>query len=163
MKTTYVLVAGLTACGLLSAQTKISGTGKCDKPETSQSIDVGDRSGHALAIVKQSCTYSTPMEIEGVKAKSYVANVMSDASGAKSQDSGYVVQTMENGDKVFIRFHGTGMMKDGQPASGEGTWSFTGGTGKMKGITGKGTYKSQGGEDQIEGEYSMAASSAKKK
>jgi hypothetical protein len=56
------------------------------------------------------------------------------------------------------------MGKDG-PESGEGTWSFTGGTGKLRGLTGKGTYKSKTtagvGEDTVEGEYSIVAPAAK--
>ena len=33
-----------------------------------------------------------------------------------------------------------GTLKDGVETAEKGTWSFTGGTGKLKGITGKGTY-----------------------
>jgi hypothetical protein len=44
--------------------------------------------------------------------------------------------------------------------SGKGTWSYTGGAGKLKGITGKGTYtcKSQGERVScdIDGEYQLA-------
>ena len=54
--------------------------------------------------------------------------------------------------------------------AGEGTWSFTGGTGKLKGLKGKGTFKSSGAtadatEDQVEGEYTLpeAGAAAKKK
>jgi hypothetical protein len=44
--------------------------------------------------------------------------------------------------------------------SAEGTWSFAGGTGKLKGIKGKGTYKGKGAPDgsatyEVEGEYEM--------
>jgi len=66
---------------------------------------------------------------------------------------------MENGDKLYTRYQGIGSVKEGV-ATGEGTWSFTGGTGKLKGIKGKGTYKASGpldgdGEAQVEGEYSL--------
>ena len=70
--------------------------------------------------------------------------------------------TMENGDKAFVRItNGAGTMpKDGR-MTGEGSWVYTGGTGKLKGLTGKGTYKSSGTtdnvEDQVEGEYSLPA------
>ena len=53
--------------------------------------------------------------------------------------------------------------------SSEGTWSYTGGTGKLKGLKGKGTYKASGAtadttEDQVEGEYTLleAGAAAKK-
>ena len=154
-------------CALGSAQTKISGEGKCtDKPETQQSVDVGDRSGHMLMMIKQSCNWTTPIEMEGLKAKSYTVSIFSDVSGTKSSDRGYVVITMDNGDKAFVRVQGTAMMGKNGPESGEGTWSYTGGTGKLKGLMGKGTYKSktegEAGIDTIEGEYSIGAAKAKK-
>jgi hypothetical protein len=164
----YLLVTGLAACAALGwGQTKISGTGKCDKPETQQSIDVGDRAGHALLLVKQQCTWTTPIEMEGLKSKTYTVTSIGDASTnrvllTKQQDNGYVVVTMDNGDQAFVRFRGSSSMDKGQPVGGEGTWSYTGGTGKLKGITGKGTYKNTNGEDQVEGEYSIAAAKSKK-
>lgn len=149
----------LASAGLIIAQTKISGTGKCGKPDSQQSIDVGDRAHHMLAIVKQSCTWSNPIEIAGVKAKTYATSISSDDSGARGQDRGYVVVEMENGDKAYVRFQGTAVLKDGAPQSTEGTWTFSGGTGKLKGLKGKGTYKGtstpEGGEDQVEGEYTL--------
>ena len=167
-------VVGWTLCllgcaALAVAQTKVSGTGKCGKADTQQAVEVGDRAGHVLVVAKNTCTWTTPLEVEGVKGKSYTAAVTSDASGTKGNDRGYVVVTMENGDKTFVRVQGTSTMtKEGAMESGEGTWSYTGGTGKFRGITGKGTYKSKatgdgGVEDQVEGEYSMPAPKAPKK
>jgi hypothetical protein len=44
--------------------------------------------------------------------------------------------------------------------SAEGKWSFGGGTGKLKGLKGKGTYKGKGAPDgtltvEVEGEYEL--------
>jgi hypothetical protein len=54
---------------------------------------------------------------------------------------------------------GVSVMKDGKPVSDDGTWSYIGGTGKFKGLTGKGTYKGKAAgdafEDTVEGEYSL--------
>jgi hypothetical protein len=148
--------------GFAAAQTKISGTGKCGKPDAQQMIEVGDRPGHSLVIVKQSCTWTMPIEIAGMKAKTYSPAVSADMSGAKSQDRGYVTVVMENGDKAFVRFQGTAMYgADNAPQSDEGTWTFAGGTGKLKGLKGKGTYKGKAGaegfEDSIEGDYTLPA------
>jgi hypothetical protein len=41
--------------------------------------------------------------------------------------------TMANGDKYFVRYQGTATAKEGAPPTISGTWSFTGGTGKLKG------------------------------
>ena len=166
MKTLFTLGLCAAVCaGLAAAQTKISGTGKCEKPEAQHAVEVGDKPGHMVILIKQSCAWTAPIEMEGVKAKSYVGVMTSDASGGKSQDRGYVVVTMENGDKAFVRIvSGTSMLdKDGNPVSGEGTWAYTGGTGKFKGLKGKGTYKANGAEDMIEGEYTLAPMSAAKK
>jgi hypothetical protein len=57
------------------------------------------------------------------------------------------------------------MGKEG-PESDEGTWSYAGGTGKFRGLKGKGTYKGKmeadGFVDTIEGEYTVGAATAKK-
>ena len=54
---------------------------------------------------------------------------------------------MANGDKYSVRYQGTSTAKDGGPPTISGTWNFTGGTGKLKGLTGKGTYKGKGNPD----------------
>jgi hypothetical protein len=149
----------LTTC-VATAQTKTTGDGKCGKPDQQQSIDVGDRAGHTLVLVKVSCTWTTPYEIEGLKTKDYTVTSTSDVSGEKEQDRGYVVVTMDNGDKAFVRFAGSGTRAKDGTGAGEGTWSYTGGTGKLRGLTGKGTYKStgnaDGGQDHVEGDYTLA-------
>jgi len=73
---------------------------------------------------------------------------------------------MENDDKAYVRFQGMSTVKEGAFTGGGGTWSFIGGTGKLKGLNGKGTYKAlvatPGGaaENQGEGEYSLPEPSA---
>jgi hypothetical protein len=59
--------------------------------------------------------------------------------------------TMDSGDKLFVCHEGTGT-PDGQ----DGTWSFTGGTGKLKGIKGKGTYICSSSGCDLAGEYQLA-------
>ena len=154
-------VAVLACMGMALAQTKMSGVGKCGKPENQQSVEVPDRANHMLAISKVACTWTTPIEINGQKGKGYSVTLSSDMTGTHSRDSGYVVIEMDNGDKAFVRFQGTGVMKGDTPESGDGNWTFAGGTGKLKGLKGKGTYKStmtaDGPEDKIEGEYTLAS------
>jgi hypothetical protein len=150
-----------------TAQTKIAGDGKCGKPDPPQSIDVGDRAGHALMLSKFSCTWTNSYDMGGLKAKNYTGAVASDVNGEKTQDRGYVVITMDNGDKAFVRFTGSGTAAKDGTSTGEGTWSYTGGTGKLKGLTGKGTFKSSGdangAQDHIEGEYALPPAPKAKK
>jgi hypothetical protein len=158
---TVVLVLALS--GTLAAQTKISGTITCSKPDPAYSIDVPDRAGHSIMLAKFACTWTKPMEIEGVQTKDGVDVGTDDGSGTRLRGSGYHMSNMSNGDKIFVRFSGTDTMtKDGKPAGNAGTWSFTGGTGKLKGITGKGTYKGTASADgnmvtDVEGDYQLPA------
>jgi hypothetical protein len=169
---TRVAFLALAVCSGLAAQNKQAGVGVCNpKPDTQQMVDVGDRAGHVVGVAKVSCTWTSPMEMAGLKSTGYTIAVLTDAGGKgplNSQDRGYVVMTMENGDKAFARFQGKGTVSltGGEPGAGEGTWSYTGGTGKLKGLTGKGTYKSATNkdhveEDHIEGEWSIAESKKK--
>jgi hypothetical protein len=52
--------------------------------------------------------------------------------------------------------------KDGKPDAAEGSWSYTGGTGKLKGLKGKGTFTGKAAADgtvtyEVEGEYTLPA------
>ncbi len=152
-----VVLALATVAG---AQTKISGTIKCNKPDPQYGIDIGDRPNHGFGIDKSNCTWLKPMEIAGGQTKDGYSVGSGETSGNKATGRGYHVSTMANGDKFHVRFQGTNTLKDGAPQSATGTWSFTGGTGKLKGIKGKGTYKGTAGADgsityEVEGEYQL--------
>jgi len=162
---TIAMTIFAAACAV--AQTKISGTAKCGKAKNQLAVEAGDRPGHMLAVIKNACAWVMPIEMEGVKGKSYTAATISDAQGERGQDRGYVVVTMENGDKAFVRFQGTSVNKASGEHSDEGTWTFTGGTGKF-GLNGKGMYKGSGASadetnDQIDGEYTLGEMAAKAK
>ncbi|MGH9195135.1 MAG: hypothetical protein ACRD1T_05290 [Acidimicrobiia bacterium] len=161
-----VLVCGfvLTVTAAASAQTKFSGTQQCAKPEPEYAVQVGDRPDHIMSLSKSKCTW-TKGEIAGVQIKDEDDTVVSDISGNSARDRGYGVAVLANGDKGFVRFEGTTTVKDKAPVTGQGTWSFTGGTGKLKGLKGKGTYKGKWNPDgtatfEIEGEYQLATANS---
>ena len=165
-----VLLTAFAASAL--GQTQISGTRKCGKadPVQTQTIEVGDQPGHVLVIEKGSCPMSVPFEMAGLKSTTLAIAESVDVTAAKFQSRGYGVITMDNGDKAFVRFQGSGTMKGGAPDTAEGTWSYAGGTGKLKGLKGKGAWKNAPtpdgvGESQMQGEYSLPepAAAAKKK
>lgn len=159
------LVVALAATA--AAQTKTTGTVSCAKPAPAYSIEVGDQPGHAISTSKSACTWTKPMEIAGLKAKDGFDFTSGDATGAEVHTSGYHVGTMANGDKFNVKYQGKDTMtKDGKPLTTEGTWSYTGGTGKLKGIQGKGTYKGKADAAgnmivEVNGDYTLPA--AKKK
>jgi hypothetical protein len=160
---TVLLVA---FAGSALGQTQVSGTLKCGKSATEYTVEVGDHPGHVLMMNKDkddSCTWPVPIEIAGVKSTGNSGAGFTEVNGAKFQIRGWDVQTMENGDKVYVHSQTTGTVtEDGKAFTYEGTWSWTGGTGKFKGIKGKGTFKGSGTTDsgatsQIEGEYTLPA------
>lgn len=146
-----------------AAQTKTTGTASCAKPDPAYAIEVGDHPGHSIYITKSVCTWTTPMEIAGLQTKDAYDVAYGDGGGAKARGSGYHVSTMSNGDKIYVRFQGNDTMnKDGSVATSDGTWSYTGGTGTLKGIKGKGTYKGKGDASgnvvfEVDGEYELPA------
>lgn len=169
MKKHIVGIAGLVflLAPVVGAQTKISGSHKCAKPETVGTVEVGEKSGHMMTLVKDACEWTKPLEMEGVKAKDGTSFIFSEMTATRASSTGNYVGTMENGDKFMVSFHDTAAVKGGKPGPGKGTWSFTGGTGKLKGITGKGTYTTSLNEDgtggaDVEGEYAIAAAAPKK-
>jgi hypothetical protein len=118
-------------------------------------IPVGDRPDHRLGVAQAKCTWTKPLEIGGDKSKESVSTATLDVSGDSDDTRGIDVTTMESGDKFFVWFQSSGPGKQGK-----GTWGFTGGTGKLKGIKGKGTYTCTASGDrsvcEIEGEYELA-------
>ena len=158
----WVIALGLASTLRLAAQTKISGTLICAKPDPEYTVDVGDRADHVFVLAKSACSWTRPMRIEGVDTKdSHDVNVV-DGDTANSHSNGYDVSKMVNGDKIFIRFSGIDRSMKGGKRLSTGTWSYVGGTGKFKGITGKGTYKARPDASgnyvsDIEGEYTLPA------
>jgi len=159
LRFTTALVFFLAAVLGASAQTKISGTVLCAKPDPMHMVEVGDSPGHAVSIAQSKCNWTKPMDIAGIQTKDTVDTAVDDVRGGKSRGHGFVVDTMSNGDKMYGRFHGSATLKDGAPDTAEGAWEFAGGTGKLKGIKGKGTYKGTAGPEgityEVEGEYTL--------
>ena len=81
------------------------------------------------------------MDLAGIQTKEDVVTRSDEISGASARAHGFVVGTMSNGDKFHVRTQGTDTYKEGNIQASQGMWSFVGGTGKLKRIKGKGTYK----------------------
>lgn len=148
------------AAPIAVGQTKISGTESCGKPTSQQALNVGDQPNHVMAIAQSNCPWPKPLEIAGLQVKESISTEFTDTRGATSRVRGYDVGTMTNGDKYHVRYEGTATLKNGVPQTGGGTWRLFGGTGKLKGIKGRGTFKctyaETGSTCEIEGEYELA-------
>ena len=154
-----IAVVSLTA-STAAAQTKISGTLQCGKADPQHIVPVGDRPDHNLGVEQAKCTYTKPMEIEGAKSTEGVSTATADINGNTVRERGFHVATMDSGDKFFAWYLSAGELKDGVLQSNKGTWGFTGGSGKLKGIKGKGTFTCSPSGDgvtcEVEGEYQLA-------
>ncbi|HUK30698.1 MAG TPA: hypothetical protein VLV89_06260 [Candidatus Acidoferrum sp.] len=163
MRARFLMAAGLAflLVSAAGAQTKFSGKLTCAKPDPNYSVDVGDKPGHSYTMEKDSCTWDSATLINGMKVVSDSGASTGEAWATKVTSSGSRIATMENGDKLFASVHDSSPVKDGMPTDIEGTWTFTGGTGKLKGIKGHGTYKVTPAPDgsasvTVEGEYTVA-------
>jgi hypothetical protein len=158
MRLASLLVAGVLVSVSLCAQTKISGTLSCAKPDPMQSIPTDDGQGTVMNLARVGCTWSKAFDMGGSTAKDGYSVSASEVHGGKSVEHGIHVGTMANGDKYYVHFHGNGAYAADHSGSANGTWTFEGGTGKLKGLTGKGTYKTTAKADgtstaDIAGEY----------
>jgi hypothetical protein len=158
-KNVLLLLCAFSLTQLASAQTKISGTIQCGKPDPNYTIPVGDQPEHVYSILKGKCTWTKGLEIEGTQAKDLEITGFGNFRGARGQVRGDSVSTTTSGDKFFVTDQGIVTAKENS-ATEEGTWSFTGGTGKLKGIKGKGTFKGtlaadNSGNFEVEGEYEL--------
>jgi hypothetical protein len=150
------------------AQTKVTGKQNCPKPDVVGTTEAGDRPGHMMQLQKMTCTWADPMEMAGMKSKDGSSVTFSEMSSARSSGTGTYTGNMENGDKFFVSFHDSAAVKGGMPVVPiHGMWSYTGGTGKLKGISGKGTYTVTPSADgsavvDVEGDYMIPAPVAPK-
>jgi len=162
MRTAVCITCGLLALlpvGRAQAQMKLAGKMTCPKPDPNYAAPVGDRPAHTMSLAAQKCTWSQG-ELGGNRLKDEADTFTSDVTGNLSHDRGYGVGSLASGDKYFVRFKGTTTLKGEAPVGAQCTWKFTGGTGKLKGLTGKGTCTGTFSTDgtsswDIQGDYTI--------
>ena len=138
----------------LAAQ-RLSGEGTCAKPEVSQ-VPVGDRPDHTFSISKNSCSWTKPFEIAGARGQGGPAVQFDERDGSTSRFHGYFLDRMSTGDTVHYRYKGTAVYSGEAPRDIAWNWAIAGGTGRFRGLTGKGTCKgSPGGRWACSGTYRL--------
>ena len=158
------LVASMLACAVSSAaaQTKISGTISCPtKPAVNAVEAVSDAPGHMLMLQKAMCSWSKPMTIAGAKSTTEVDVSTGEVKAGVARQSGFGTTLLDNGDTLHVAFEGKGAMKQDGSGTSNGSWHFTSGTGKVKGVKGGGDFKATikadgSAEVLVTGSYSMA-------
>ncbi len=123
---------------LAAAQTKISGTVQCSKSSMEHMVPAGDHPNHSLGVTQGKCTWTKPWVIAGIAAKEGVATGLQEVDGDQAKNQGVYVDTMANGDQVYLRYELTFTTKKGQLEITGHNWQIVGGTGKFKGIKGQG-------------------------
>jgi hypothetical protein len=144
------------------AQTKITASQLCAKPDQQLVVPVGDLPGHALGVLHFKCQWTTPIQLGSDASQDGEDVETVEISGNSARGSGRHVSTMQSGDKFFVSYWGKETLKDGALLASKGTWAYTGGTGKLSGIKGKGTFTCAASADgvkcDIEGDYDITAS-----
>ena len=163
MKRQFLVVAcalALTSSAL--AQNKISGSLDCDKGDPRYVIPVPDREGFAFVMDQNKCTWPKHTPVEGLQPKEFINTRSIEVTGASARTTAAGVTLYDNGDKLYTRSTGTTELK---ALTSSGKWTVTGGTGKLGGIKGGGTYtcKMKSAEPgagytcDVEGEYTLPA------
>ena len=113
-------------------------------------IDVGDVPNHQLRLFELHTVYTGDApDFDGVKVKERFARAVSDYIDGSGAATGYAVNILENGDKVFERLAiqaQTAVTADGSKKLGyRSVTTLNGGTGRFTGI--RGTLLGGGGSD----------------
>jgi len=163
MRTRIGLIAFIifASAALAVAQTKVAGTVVCSGPEETHVMRLSDHANHFFVMSQGKCKWTKPIDIEGDQTQNDVATITKEVRANHAHVRGYVTETTASGDKFSYRILGTQVLDHGKTVSEQGRWSIVSGTGKLKGIHGKGTYTGKlQGDNMIfdfEGEYQAAA------
>ncbi|MBV8093349.1 MAG: hypothetical protein JO110_08960 [Acetobacteraceae bacterium] len=143
--TTLAFAGALLAAPNLSAQERCKmswETPAADTNYTQQlSLDVGDIPGHQVRVFELHRVYRNDKpNCEGLKRTEGWTRGYSDYIDRNGRAWGYSVDTLQNGDKIYMEWTGssqTTVTQDGSKEGHfEGTVRWTGGTGKYVGVRG---------------------------
>lgn len=142
---------------LALAQTHVAGTDECSGPEQIHVMRLSDHTNHFFVMSQGKCHWTKPIDIAGDQTETDEATVSKEVRGNRAHVRGYVTETTASGDKFSYRIVGEQVLDHGKTVSEHGRWTIVSGTGKLKGVHGKGTYtgKLQGKSMvfNMEGEY----------
>ncbi len=131
-KLSVVAVSLLVFAGMASAQSKLETKWHCTKPTAEQKYEVGDVPGHAYAIAQGTCQATSSSAGE----KSGAFTEFQEQWKSKFTNHGRFNVTMDNADKTYYTYEGTG---DPPKKTAENKWKILNGTGQHKGTKGAGT------------------------
>jgi hypothetical protein len=152
-KLLFVAICLPLFASLAMAQSKLETKWHCGKPTAEHKFDVGDVADHAYAIMQGTCNATSSNSGEKMGAYTEFQEVWKDSF----TNHGRFNVTMDDGDKTYYTYEGTG--SPGKKTASN-KWKIVSGTGKHKGIKGSGacsgTLLDDGGSDWVcTGTFSM--------
>jgi rubredoxin len=117
------------------AQNKVDTKWHCPKSTAEHKYDVGDVADHSYVIRQGTCNATSSDKGFAEKTGSYTE--FNETWKETLSWHGRYNVTMDNGDKVYYTYEGSGSNDIAKPASNK--WKIASGTGKNKGIKGSGT------------------------
>jgi len=125
------------------------------------SVSVPDQPNHEMQLMQVNGVQKSPDPNWNDSQMSYWGS--SDLIELNGMQRGYFTNQHRDGDRDCGTFEGK-ITTTGAQMAVEGTWKFTGGTGKYEGLTGNGTFKGRmtapgAFEDTWEGHYQLAEKS----
>jgi hypothetical protein len=141
------------------AESKVDTKWHCSKAAAEYKLDVGDVPDHIYWIGQGTCEATS--NTGGLKEKSGTFTEFHDAWKTSFTYHGRYNATLEDGDKIYYTYEGSGSPDPTKPVANK--WKVVGGTGKYKGIKGSGscagTVNADGSVDlECTGAVSMAMS-----
>jgi hypothetical protein len=142
------------------AQTKASGTLDCGKYDVIHEIKVPDQAGFSYIIGQNKCTWPKSYTVEGLQSTHNVGVEFDEVVGTSGRYTVTGYTQYSNGDRAYHRTTGT---FDTKKLLSSGKWTYTHGTGKLRGIKGSGTTECKiksaepdaGAICEINGEYTL--------
>lgn len=108
---------------------------------TQSAFSLNDQPNHDMSIAEVNGTQKSSDQNWNNAAVVYWG--VTDLLDGQGTQRGYYLNNHADGDREFGTFEGKATAKGGE-ITVEGTWTITGGTGKYKGATGTGTFKTRG-------------------
>jgi hypothetical protein len=152
------VVISLSFSAQAGEKKKITGTNKFGPFISRTVVSPGDDPKHELVLfIRRDTTTSSDPDWDGTEVMVYG---QSDEVAGTGTHRGYNRRLYKNGDTTYSSYEGTHkttVKEDGsRETTIEGTYKFTGGTGKFKNIKGGGTYRgkvtAEGAFSEFEGE-----------
>jgi hypothetical protein len=138
-----LLLSGITQA---AEKGKISGHGESIRVIAEYRVYPDDVEHHSMALAIRKDKWMSDVKIAGLSFNdaTIILRIFEDYIAFNGPHRGQITGTFKSDDKFFENFEGStkATFAKGQPSkiTFEGKWSFTGGTGKLKGIKGGGTY-----------------------